>query len=71
MERDRADQRSELLAMLHSDDLDDRLWSSQILGEVGDEEALKALRERMALVNEELCALVVAVGKLKKRLGVK
>jgi HEAT repeat protein len=61
----------DLLEMLDSDDLDDRLTASQVLGETGDEEALKILRERLALVNEEMTALIVAVGKLKRKLGVK
>jgi len=41
------------------------------LGEIGDEVALRALSERMVPVNEELSALVVAVGNLKRKLGVK
>jgi HEAT repeat protein len=57
--------------MLADDDLDDRLTAIQVLGEIGDEEALKILRERLAVVNEEITALIVAVGKLKRRLGVK
>jgi len=43
----------------------------QILGEIGDEKALEALRQRMKLANQELVSLVTAVGKLKKKLGVK
>jgi len=71
MEMDRTEQVRELLEMLAGDDLDDRLTAIQVLGEIGDEEALKILRERLALVNEEITALIVAVGKLKRRLGVK
>jgi len=71
METGRAEQIRELLEMLAGDDLDDRLTAIQVLGEIGDEEALKILRERLALVNEEITALIVAVGKLKRRLGVK
>jgi HEAT repeat protein len=71
MEMDRAEQVGELLEMLAGDDLDDRLTAIQVLGEIGDEEALKILRERLAVVNEEITALIVAVGKLKRRLGVK
>jgi hypothetical protein len=41
------------------------------LGEIGDESALKLLRERLNAVSKEHYALVVAVGKLKKKLGVK
>jgi len=32
---------------------------------------LRVLRERLASVNEEVYALIVAVGKLKRKLGVK
>jgi len=71
MEMDRTEQIRELLEMLAGDDLDDRLTAIQVLGEIGDEEALKILRERLAVVNEEITALIVAVGKLKRRLGVK
>jgi len=60
-----------LLEMLDNDNLDDRLMAIGILGETGDESALSMLREWMAVVNKELYALVVAVGKLKRRLGVK
>jgi HEAT repeat protein len=65
------DQISELLDALDSDILDDRVRAIQILGEVGDERALRVLRRRLALANRELSALVVAVGRLKKRVGVK
>ena len=40
-----------------------------MLGNVGDEAALQALRERLALVNEEMWALVVAVGNLEAEAG--
>jgi HEAT repeat protein len=60
-----------LLEPLNSNDPDDRVMAIQILGEVGDQRALSKLRERLAIVNKELLALVVAIGKLKKRLGVK
>ncbi|MCJ7530562.1 MAG: hypothetical protein MUO64_05960 [Anaerolineales bacterium] len=49
-----------LLEVLDSDNLDDRLMAIEILGETGDESALSMLRERMAVVNKELYALVVA-----------
>ena len=71
METGRAEQIRELLEMLAGNDLEDRLTAIQVLGEIGDEEALKILRERLAVVNEEITALIVAVGKLKRRLGVK
>jgi HEAT repeat protein len=59
------------MRLLKSDDLKDRLLAIQALGEIGDEAALWALSERMVPVNEELSALVVAVGNLKRKLGVK
>ncbi len=62
---------SELLHMLDSDNFEDRLTAIQVLGEIGDTEALRALRERLARVNKEMQALVIAVGKAKRRLGVK
>ena len=61
----------ELMQLLKSNDLNDRLLAIQALGEIGVEAALQALRERMVPVNEELGALVVAVGNLKRRLGMK
>jgi len=51
-----------LLELLESERLDDRLMAIQILGEIGDEKALEALRQRMKLVNQELVSLVTAVG---------
>ena len=68
---DRTEQIKDLLEMLDSPDLDHRLTAIQVLGEIGDEEALRALRVRLALVNEEITALFVAVGKLKRKLEVK
>jgi hypothetical protein len=53
------------------DDLDERLTTIEVLGELGDAGTLKALRAQMTLVGKEYHALVIAVGKLKKRLGVK
>jgi len=62
---------SDLLEWLDSDNLEERVTAIQALGEIGDERALKLLRERLALVGKEHYALIVAVGKLKKRLRVK
>jgi HEAT repeat protein len=59
----------ELMEKLSSQQLDDRLTAIQVLGEIGDEEALDALRARMVSPLEEYYALSVAVGKLKERLG--
>ena len=61
----------EWMRLLKSDDLKDRLPAIMALGDFGDEAALQALRERMALVNDEMGALVVAVSNLKRKLGVK
>ena len=66
-----AEQSRELMEMLASQDLDDRLTAIQVLGEIGDEATLGALRAQMTRPLEEYFALTVAVGKLKKRLGVK
>jgi HEAT repeat protein len=41
------------------------------LGEAGDELCLKELRERLKSISKEHLALVIAVGKLKKELGIK
>ena len=66
-----AEQVTELMEMLVCQDLDDRLMAIQVLGEIGDEETLGALRARMVPPLEEYCALNVAVGRPKKRLGAK
>jgi hypothetical protein len=57
--------------MLNSDNLDNRIIAIHILGEEGDSEILIKLRERLSCTGKELQALVVAVGKLKRKLGVK
>lgn len=59
MPPDQAEQIKDLLETLDSDNVNDRTA------------ALKMLRERLALTNKELSALVIAVGKLKRKLGVK
>jgi HEAT repeat protein len=68
---DRREQIAELLAMLASENLTERLTAIEVLGEIGDTEALAALRAQMRPLYEEYHALVVAVGKLKKKLGAK
>ena len=40
------------------------------LGEIGDELCLRELRERLKFITCEHQALIIAVGKLKKKLGV-
>ena len=57
--------------MLESDSLRERLTAIRVLGEIGNLAALQQLRGRLGPVNQELQELVIAVGKLKKRLGVK
>lgn len=61
----------ELLQMIDSKEADERVWAIELLGEKDDERALKALRERLKSIGREHYALIVAVGKLKKRLRVK
>lgn len=62
---------AELLDMVDSDSLQERLPAIHILGEVGDLPVLQRLRERLAQVSPELQSPVFAVGKLKRRLRVK
>jgi HEAT repeat protein len=59
----------DLLDMLASDDLEDRLMAIEVLGETGDEEALSLLRQRLTLVTRELTALTSAVDRLKRTLA--
>ena len=66
-----SDQGEELLDTLRSDDLEARLTAIQVLGEVGSERALAALRERMKVVSRGHFALYVAIGKLKRSLHAK
>lgn len=65
------EQIGDLLTILGDHDLNERVAAIQILGEIGDEDTLRILRERLALANKETAALIIAVGKLKKKLGVK
>jgi HEAT repeat protein len=59
----------DLLDMLASDDLEDRLMAIEVLGETGDEEALGLLRQRLTLVTRELDVLTSAVDRLKRTLA--
>ena len=61
----------QLLRQLYDDNDNIRIKAINKLGDIGDELCLKDLRERLRLVNEEHMALIVAVGKLKRKLGVK
>ena len=69
--RIRAKQIEQLVQMLDSENLEQRVTAIETLGEIGDADVLRRLRERLALVGKEHYALVVAVGKLKRRLGEK
>jgi HEAT repeat protein len=60
-----------LIELLDSERLEKRLMAIHALGEVGDEGALRALRERLEPANQELTALIMALGMLKRKLGVK
>jgi HEAT repeat protein len=71
MTMDRSEQIEELLSTLRSDNLEERLTAIQVLGEIGTERALGALRERMKVVSREHYALYVAIGKLKRKLHVR
>ncbi len=65
-----SDRVADLIGLVGSEDLDARVSAIEALGEIGDQEALLVLRERLRLLNRELAALVVAVGKIKRRLKV-
>jgi hypothetical protein len=69
--QDSSSSSGEWLELLVGDNPDDRLTAIQVLGEMGGRAELQALRDRLALVNKELSAVVAAVGKLKRKLGVK
>ncbi len=59
----------DLIDMIDSEDVDERVAAIEALGEIGDEECLNALRERSRVLSRELGVLAVAVGRLKKRLS--
>lgn len=60
-----------LIRQLDSDDLHERVRAIETLGEIGDELCLQELRKRMRYMHEEYQALIIAVGRLKRRLHVK
>jgi hypothetical protein len=66
----KSESNDDLLQMLDSEIVDERITAIQVLGEIGEEDELHVLRERLKSVNQEMAALIVAVGKLKRRLGV-
>jgi hypothetical protein len=62
---------AELISLIDSPILPERIEAINVLGEIGDQKALQALRLHLNVVNQELFSLVTAVGKLKRRLQVK
>lgn len=61
----------ESIDQLTHGEIDQRVRAARALGEIGDARALQALRDRMRIVGSEHAALIAAVGKLKRRLGVR
>jgi hypothetical protein len=59
------------LRSLDSGHQDIRIQAIDRLGEIGDELCLKELRERLRFISREHQALIIAVGKLKRELGIK
>ncbi|MDP4221854.1 MAG: HEAT repeat domain-containing protein [Bacteroidota bacterium] len=62
---------STFLRQLDDDDPEIRINAINQLGETGDELCLTELRGRLKDLNKEHMALIIAVGKLKKSLGIK
>jgi HEAT repeat protein len=56
---------------LDDEDQEVRINAINRLGESGDELCLKELRARLKNTSKEHMALIIAVGKLKKELGIK
>jgi len=56
-----------LLAMLDSEDLEDRLAAIQALGILGDPYALSGLQNHLRIVNREMEALLIVISQLKNR----
>ena len=59
------------LRQLDDEDPIVRINAINKLGEAGDELCLQELRKRLKEISPELQALVIAVAKLKKSLGIK
>lgn len=62
---------SVLIRNLYDDDQQVRILAINQLGEIGDELCLKELREKLKFLTNEHRALVIAVAKLKMKLGVR
>ncbi len=60
-----------LLRQLDDEIPEVRISAINQLGETGDELCLKELRKRLKDMFQEYQALIIAVGKLKKSLGIK
>ena len=59
------------LRQLYDGDQEIRINAIDHLGEVGDELCLKELRDQLKYISKEHQALIIAVGKLKRTLGIK
>jgi HEAT repeat protein len=64
------EQISSLLRQMNDEDHTVRINAINELGEIGDELCLRDLRERLKYLTKEHQALIIAVGKLKKKLGI-
>lgn len=62
---------SRCIRELDDEDQEVRVNAINQLGDSGDELCLNELRERLKSISKEHLALVIAVGKLKKALGIK
>jgi HEAT repeat protein len=62
---------NEYIRVLDNENQRIRINAINQLGDIGDELCLKELRERLRYISQEHTSLVIAVGKLKKRLGIK
>lgn len=59
------------IRQLDNGDLELRIDAINHLSDSGDELCLTELRKRLKIMNEEHMALIIAVGKLKRSLGLK
>jgi HEAT repeat protein len=59
------------LQQIYDEEQETRINAINQLGEIGDELCLKELREILKLNSREHQALIIAVGKLKRKLNLK
>ena len=59
------------LQQIYNEDQNVRINAITQLGEIGDKLCLKELRAQLKFITKEHQALIIAVGKLKQKLGVK